>query len=50
MSSPLELPQLVYYAIHFNYCKPIKPQFMKLGWYDANALSDDVSNSTIFDE
>lgn len=37
ISSPLELPPLVYYAIHFTFCKPINPRFMKLGWYDANA-------------
>lgn len=37
VNGPFEHQQLVYNAIHFTYCKPVKPQFMKLGWYDANA-------------
>ena len=45
MSSPLGHQQLVYYATHFTHCKPIKPQFMKLGWYDANAHVSNVSIS-----
>jgi hypothetical protein len=49
ISSPLEHQQLVYYATHFTYCKPMKPQFMKLGWYDANAHMSYVSIS-IFNE
>ena len=50
ISSPLELPHLAYYALHFTHCKPIKPRFLKLGWYDANAGMSDVSTSTIFNE
>ena len=50
MSTPLELQQLAYYAIHFTHCKPIKPRFMKLGWYDENTHMSDVSTSTIFNE
>ena len=50
MSTPLELQQLAYYAIHFTHCKPIKPRFMKPGWYDANVHMSDVSTSTIFYE
>ena len=49
ISNPLELPQLVYYATHFTHCKPINPQFMRLGWYDTNAHMSYVSTSTIFD-
>ncbi|KAF8798182.1 hypothetical protein BYT27DRAFT_6922620 [Phlegmacium glaucopus] len=34
--------QLAYYATSFTHCKPIKPQFMNLGWYDETAhISDD---------
>jgi hypothetical protein len=50
ISTPLELPQLAYYAIHFTYCKPINPRFMKLGWYDANSHMSYVSTSIIFNE
>ena len=48
LSSPLELPQLAYYALHFTHCKPINHQFLKFGWYDANMHISCVSTSAIF--
>jgi hypothetical protein len=50
ISSPLELPQLAYYAFNFTFCKPSKLQFVKLGWYDANAHMSIVSASTVFNK
>ena len=43
ISSRFGHQQLVHYATNFTYCKPVKPQFMNLGWYDKDALSSYVS-------
>lgn len=47
LDSSLGYQHLAYYATHFTRCKPAKPKFMELGWYDTNAPLPDVSNFTL---
>lgn len=42
-NGPFGYPHLAYYASHFTHCKPIKSQFMKLGWYDKTSHLSYVS-------